>query len=60
MYIACILSVQLMYTEVEVKRAIDFKESEKEIQDYADKNFEGNFSMAVRQLIKSALKKEEK
>ncbi len=60
MYIACILSVQLMYIEVEVKRAIDFKESEKEIQDYADKNFEGNFSMAVRQLIKSALKKEEK
>ena len=40
-----------------MKKAIDFKESEQEIQAYADKNCEGNFSMAVRKLIKQALKK---
>ena len=46
-----------------MRKLIDFKELEQQIQTYADKNCEGNFSMAVRMLIKAALdsnKKESK
>ena len=60
MRIACILNAYLSYIEVNVKKAIDFKESEILIQQYADKYCEGNFSMAVRILIKIALKKDSK
>jgi len=42
-----------------MKKLIDFKHvSQVElIQQYADKNHEGNFNLAVRTLIKAALKK---
>ncbi len=43
-----------------MKKLIDFKESEQEIQAYADKHYEGNFSIAARKLIQIALKKESK
>ena len=42
-----------------MSKLIDFKELEKDIQKYADDNFEGNFSMAARQLIKKALTSKE-
>jgi hypothetical protein len=38
-----------------MKKLIDFKEMEKQIQDYADLFCEGNFNMAVRQLTKKGL-----
>lgn len=34
---------------------IDFKELKKEIQKYADEECEGNFNLAVRRLVKTAL-----
>lgn len=39
-----------------MKKLIDFKGLEVSIQEYADLFCDGNFSMAVRQLIKGALK----
>ena len=39
-----------------MKKLIDFKALQKEIQAYADKYCEGNFNLAVRILIKKALK----
>ncbi len=38
-----------------MKKLIDFKELVASVQVYADSNCEGNFSMAVRTLIKRAL-----
>lgn len=38
-----------------MKKLIDFKDLWQAIQCYADKNCEGNFSMAVRQLVKKGL-----
>ena len=38
-----------------MKKLIDFKGQEKKIQEYADLFCEGNFGLAVRQLIKEAL-----
>ena len=43
-----------------MKKLIDFKDSWKAIQSYADKHHEGNFNLAVRNLIKIALKKDSK
>ena len=34
---------------------IDFKDSKKEIQKYADEECDGNFNAAVRRLVKIAL-----
>ena len=39
-----------------MKKLIDFKLLTAEIQKYADDNFEGNFSLAVRSLIAKGLK----
>ena len=39
-----------------MKKLIDFKGMELAIQEYADLFCEGNFSMAVRQLISKGLK----
>ena len=39
-----------------MKKLIDFKELWQAVQDYADINCEGNFSLASRQLIKKGLK----
>lgn len=41
-----------------MKKLIDFHNHNKAIQDYADKYCEGNFSMAVRKLIKKGLENE--
>ena len=38
-----------------MKKLIELKEMVQDIQDYADLHFEGNFSMAVRKLIKEGL-----
>ncbi len=38
-----------------MKKLIDFKSLNDEIQKYADLHFEGNFSLAVRALIKRGL-----
>ena len=38
-----------------MKKLIDFKNMQQAIQDYADKNCDENFSMAVRVLIREAL-----
>lgn len=38
-----------------MRKLIDFKGMEKAIQEYADLFCEGNFSMAVRQIIKGTL-----
>ena len=42
-----------------MKKFIDFKDLWQEIQRYADKYCEGNFSMAVRKLIKKGLENEQ-
>lgn len=39
-----------------MKKLIDFKSLIKEIQEYADANHEGNFSLAVRCLVAKGLK----
>ena len=39
-----------------MKKLIEFKDLDKAIQEYADLFCEGNFSMAVRQLISKGLK----
>jgi hypothetical protein len=41
-----------------LRKLIDFKLQEKEVQEYADKHCEGNFNLAVRQLIKKGLSNE--
>ena len=38
-----------------MKKVIDFKKLAVEIQAYADSNCEGNFSLAVRMLVRKAL-----
>jgi len=38
-----------------MRRLIDFKDMLESIKKYANDNCEGNFSMAVRQLIKKGL-----
>ena len=38
-----------------MRKLIDFKELSQAIQDYADEYCEGNFSMAVRKLVRKAL-----
>ena len=38
-----------------MKKLIDFTGLMKDIKDYADEHYEGNFSMAVRALIKRGL-----
>ena len=38
-----------------MKKLVDFRDLSKSVQSYADKNCEGNFSLAVRVLIKKAL-----
>ena len=43
-----------------MKKLIDFKNMMEAIQSYANKNCEGNFSMAVRQLIRNGLANESK
>lgn len=43
-----------------MKKLIDFKGLEKSIQEYADLFCEGNFGLAVRQLIKEGLSDESK
>lgn len=39
-----------------MKKLIDFKQLAEKIQKYADDNYEGNFSLAVRRLIIKGLK----
>jgi hypothetical protein len=39
-----------------MKKVIDFKALTVAIQKYADENYEGNFSLAVRSLIAKGLK----
>ena len=39
-----------------MKKLIEFKDMDKAIQEYADLFCEGNFSLAVRQLISKGLK----
>ena len=39
-----------------MKKLVDFRDLSKSIQSYADENCEGNFSLAVRVIIKKALK----
>ena len=48
--------------EYKVKKLINFKDLEKAIKDYADKFCEGNYSLAVRELVREGLfnKKESK
>lgn len=41
-----------------MKKLINFRHLEKQIQDYANKNHNGNFSQAVRVLIAKQLQKE--
>jgi len=41
-----------------MRKLIDFKDMFTSIKAYADANCEGNFSMAVRQLIKKGLSNE--
>lgn len=41
-----------------MRKMIDFKNLVNEIRAYADKHCEGNFNMAVRQLVKKGLKVE--
>lgn len=41
-----------------MKKLIEFKSLVKEIQEYADKYCEGNFSLAVRVLVKKGLENE--
>jgi len=38
-----------------MKKLIDFKELWQAIQFYADENYDGNFNMAVRALVKKGL-----
>lgn len=38
-----------------MRKVIDFKNLNDEIQAYADKHYEGNFSLAVRSLIAKGL-----
>lgn len=40
-----------------MKKLIDFKDLINDVQSYADEHCEGNFSMAVRKLIKKGLGK---
>ena len=40
---------------VGMKKLIEFKDLDKAIQEYADLHCEGNFSLAVRQLLKGEL-----
>jgi len=40
-----------------MKKLIDFKDTYKQVKQYADEHCEGNFSMAVRKLIKKGLAK---
>lgn len=41
-----------------MKKAIEFGKLEELIQDYANKHFEGNFSMAARKLVEKGLSDE--
>jgi len=41
------------------RKFIDFKGQEKEVQKYANNNFDGNFTSAVNHLIELALKSEQ-
>ena len=53
------LRIYLMYllnTGSSMKKLIEFKGMDKAIQEYADLFCEGNFSLAVRQLIGKGLK----
>ena len=38
-----------------MKKLIDFKNTAKKIQDYANKNHNGNFNKAVRELVTKGL-----
>ena len=38
-----------------MKKLINFKDLKEAIQEYADKHCEGNYSLAVRELIRSGL-----
>jgi hypothetical protein len=38
-----------------MKKAIEFGSLDKKIQDYADKHYDGNFSMAARKLVEKGL-----
>jgi len=40
-----------------MKKLIEFKDLNKEIQEYADLHCDGNFSQAVRKLVKEGLLK---
>ena len=44
-----------LYIRRFMKKLIEFNDLDKAIQEYADLFFEGNFSMAVRSLIKKGL-----
>jgi len=57
-YIIHIYSVYLLYIGGSMKKLIEFNDMDKAIQEYADLFCEGNFSMAVRQLIKKGLSDE--
>lgn len=48
-----ILGIHSLYTDLAMKKLINFKTEGmiKDIQAFADKHFEGNFSQAVRMLI---------
>ena len=52
----CIYLLYLLYIGFEMKKLIEFKEMCQDIQLYADNNCDGNFSQAVRQLVKLSLR----
>jgi hypothetical protein len=39
-----------------MKKLIDFKKNKEAVQEYADEHCEGNFNLAVRQLIRKGLR----
>ena len=43
-----------------MKKLINFKDLREAIQDYADKHCEGNYSLAVRELVRAGLFDEKK
>ncbi len=54
-YTCDIYLVYLLYIGASMKKLIEFKGLDKAIQEYADLFCEGNFSLAVRQLINKGL-----
>ena len=56
MYSLCIYYLYQLNIRLNMKKLIEFKDLDVAIQEYADLYCDGNFSQAVRQLTKRALK----